>query len=301
MQAASDLQIRKATQPELVRALQRFELPRMMRGATAGGWLASGGKNGVAIFWPSLPVASGFIWVPPLLRRQGIGTGLLKTLTGAAVDAECERLWGTFAVNLEIAAWLEKNGFHTRNTMREFTLQLNQNYPRLQKAWIRIQRRVPASARMISLREAVDEGKLNDAAHFLASYVGGLPGQIVQGVQKSLNNSHAPIFDLDCSLVLIDKDKVIGGRLAKFNPGINCWFLESIAVEEAYRGSWANIWLRAEGTRRMLEYGKSVELRFRARDDQTDTLRYAEHTNARLLETLKLMECNLRNNPLQNS
>jgi GNAT superfamily N-acetyltransferase len=293
MQSVCELQIRKATQPELVRALQRFELPRMMRGATAAGWLASGGKSGVAMLWPSLPVASGFIWVPPLLRRQGIGTALLKNLIEAARGFGCEKIWGTFAVNLEIAAWLEKHGFHPRNTMREFILLLNQNHPRLQKALMRIQRRIPASARMISLREAVDEEKLNEAAYFLASHVGGLPGQIVQGVQKSLDNSHAQVFDLDCSIVLIDKGKVIGGRLTKFNPGINCWFLESIAVEEAYRGSWANIWLRTEGTRRMLEDGKSVECRFRARDDQKDTLRYAEHTNARLLETLKLMECHL--------
>lgn len=287
------LLIRPATQPELKRAVQRFEFPHTARGAAVVGWLANSGQLGIALLWPALPVATGFIWVPPNSRRTGVGTALLHKLSAAAREKGCKRLLGTFAVNMETAAWLERNGFSSRSIMREFSQQLDESYPRLAKAWERVERRVPETAHLVTLREAVDASKLEETAVFLARHVGGLPGQMIQGVQRKINGRSSPVYDLDCSLVLLDKERVIGARLTRFTAAKNCWFLESIAVDESFRGSWANIWLKAEGTRLMLESGRSKLCRFRAREDQTDTLRYAEHIHATLLETLKLMACDL--------
>lgn len=295
MSEKSDIQGSVAVYPanpqQSMGVLQVMRMPPAMMGVQPKVWLAGtpGDWSGAGVIYPMLPHAAGWILVRPVNRRAGVGSALLQEMINASVIAGAEALRSPTPLSADITAWLVKHGFSVFENVQEFSINFPEVIPRLEKGWQRVSRQMPESAELITLDEADQRGLTETVSRFFAMTVGGLPMHLARLVKQIRSGQRAPL-DIVQSLVLLDKGKVIGASHTHFDSRHNCWYTDSIAVDEGYRRGWANILLRLERAKRLLADGRSHESRFRFRDSQRDTSRFAEHVGATKLEQLSLLE-----------
>jgi N-acetylglutamate synthase-like GNAT family acetyltransferase len=266
-----------------------------MAGVPAMVWLAGTPQewSGAAVLYPIKPNATAWILVRPPCRGSGAGTALLEMVVDAARQMGCEGVRTPTPLSENVSRWLEKHNFICFEQVQEYSLLIDETLPRLEKAWTRVGRSMPATAELITLDEADKRGLGETVSRLFSRTVGGLPMHLARLIHQVRQGQPAPL-DLEQSLVLLDKGLIIGASHTHYDHSRNCWYTDSIAVVEPYRRGWANILLRMERLKRIHLDGRSNESRFRFRDSQRDTSRFADHVGATKTEELSLMECRLK-------
>jgi len=243
---------------------------------------------GVAAVWVG-DYASGWVRTKPASRGLGHGVALLDHMLEYARRSRCTAFRPIGSVSGESAAWLSRHGGRRRSCIREFEAPLEAVGVICQRIWPRVAPSVPESAELVTLGQAAQRGYLDELSGFVAPAIGGRPQRWLERVATSLKRGDGEV-DPDVSGVLLVDGRARGALLIGYRETSGWWVTESIVVAPQLRGGWANAWLRLHCTRAALATGRTPTLRFQARDDQTDTLRFARHISARLIEERFLME-----------
>lgn len=292
MQTVEQMGIVRIEGSQGLQLLRSMQLPLRLGGVEAVLLAAKSGNGlqGIAVAWPTSKVAIGTVKVAPPFRNRGIGGSMLQALEERLRIAGCMRLRTQSAVAATAAAWLKRRRFTVCATMPEFEHDSATALKILAPLWQRMQLRVPADAEMLSYRQACARGLLPELARVDAAAVGGEAAMIAMQIERAVAKNHVSGPDPDHSLVIVRHNELVGLLRCRYLAGLHYWFIDSIVVAPPYRNGWANVWLRHESHSRRLQDGRSRLTRFRARDDQHDTRRYAEHFGARLVHELELLE-----------
>jgi hypothetical protein len=222
-------------------------------------------------------------------RRNGVGTGLLQHLAGAAQATGAQALYGGKRVELdseELRRW-QRLGFTPCATVEEHLLPLEQFEPRLGPLVERMCRagRIPADARIIPLYQA------NPAAvlQLHLDHMGGDRGDLYRKLRGSAPGAFHPRY----SRVLIVGEQVRGCILAHRGDKDTA-VVDADIVEPGLRGGWANVWLKLEATRGALRLGIK-QFQFTTFDQYADTRSFTtkfggETTRTTLLVMRPLVE-----------
>jgi hypothetical protein len=235
---------------------------------------------GAAALVVASPHALAWVRVADRHQRIGIGRALGQTLTDHASSSGLHHLGAARPVDSRPAAWALAIGWRAVGTLTEFSASLAVSMARQRIAWARVERSVPPDCRILSLREAAAQNRLEAIAHTLAPAVGGRPERWMARAERSLRNPARIEFDPDCSVIMLLGDQVIGAQTTRFDPLESCWFNEAITVIPEFRRGWASIALRIAAGEAKQRAALFDEVRFRARNDHPDTLRMARHLGA---------------------
>lgn len=237
---------------------------------------------GAAVCWSDR--GRWFMWgrVLPSAQRQGLGTELLGAIFAYARRAGVEQVFCAHLMPQAQAQWLMQKGATVQSSISEFSASLRVAADRLERAWGRMQRQQPASAKIYTMKDVAAQGKLSVLADLLVPAVGGNQQRWLRRATAALEGQN-PVFDPECSLVLCLGDRIVGAQTTRYQSEGHYWFNEAITIAPDLRNGWASIMLRRASEQAKTRMGLSDEVRFRARPDQLDTLRMADHLGARKL------------------
>lgn len=272
-----------------------------MDGVAAQVWMASlGGERagqaaGFCVLWPTSVIGKLWLHVAPEFRLQGVGRTLLEALERSPFITGIQSLRLTEALDEFSSPWFERHGFSAWNELNEFSFRINESDRLLRRLWDRVKKTIPPSAEMITLAEADQRGFSAFIAKLQALAVGGFPSMLLQKIAHAKASGDDQSISLDNSLIIVLNGQLLAFALNRFDPHQACWFIDGMYVAPEFRDGWATIWMRYELVQTGLRLGRTNECRVQARNDQTNTLRFARRLGAKRVSTKRLLEKKLIN------
>ena len=254
--------------PAVGRAPELFvaDGPAGLTGAAAVAWVPGG-------FPVLLHVAAPF-------RRQGLGRALLAAAAeSAAGETRALRSWTTVAADSGAAAFLAGAGFRAMRRFLVFETDATVFGQAMTRLLRRVAGRIPASARLVPLRDAAPGGVVRLVAPAFAA----LPHDVAVRLLPGARNG----YDGDHSLVLLHEGEVAGAMLCHAADG--ALEVDVNAIAAPLRGGWANLMLLEAMARGGREAG-FARFRFGCEPHVHDTLNLARRTGAAALPDQLAME-----------
>lgn len=188
--------------------------------------------------------------IPPARRR-----GIARALVDAIADEAGQRGVGA------IDSWLmpeeasplgeriRQLGFRVEKRVFEYEVVADEIMRAAQNLYDRVrdQRKIPASARLVSLHDA----EPRQVIEFHTRHLGGVPS----GIMPWLNGREPGSLDPHLSLVLLVDDRVMGLALGHCRADPDIFEFDATVIHPALRGGWAAAWIRYEHARRVVARG----------------------------------------------
>jgi len=214
-------------------------------------------------------------------RGKGIGRQLLSAIESVASARAAEAIFAAHRVELGTVAesdWI-RLGFSSHETVETQRLPLAQFEPRLGPLLGRMHDRIPASARIIPLYRANLPGVLT--LHL--DCMGGDRGDVYRRLRGDGTGAFHPRY----SKVLTVDGRIVGCILAHRKDQETA-IVDADIVAPAFRGGWANVWLKLEATRGALRLGiKNFE--YTSFDHYADTRSFTRKLGGTTVKTTALM------------
>lgn len=215
---------------------------------------------------------------------EGIEGALVGFLADAAVAAGCRGLVSIDWLDVTSAAADALAGAGFRPTARRFEYEgtFAEALAALRPLYREVADRgwIPADARIVPL----DDADHAAVAEVHVRHFGGDP----QGVTNLLAGRGRGGYDGRFSFALLVGGRVIGYTLGRVLAEQDLCEFDWTAIDPAYRGGWANLWLRAHAAERLLEAGIHT-YRYRALAEHADSRRAARRAGSRLVQTAARM------------
>lgn len=217
-------------------------------------------------------------------RGHGVATSLLAKLENAAHQFfAATALYAAKRVepgSVEMQGW-EWLGFKADDSVEEHVLPIEEFETRLGPILdrMRAKGRIPAAARIIPLYEA------NHAAvlQLHLDLMGGDRGELY----RKLRSKGPAAFHPRYSRVLLIDERVRGCVLAH-RESKHTARVDAVIVDPAWRGGWANIWLKLEASRRAVRLGIK-EFTFTSFEHYADTRSFTEKLGGTTIRKTVLM------------
>ena len=221
--------------------------------------------------------------IPPR-RRRGVARRLVEQAATAATAAvpglSAVYSWPWFAPDAggDARAWL-RFGFEPWQHRYDYQTRIADAIEGVRPVYerLRVRGRIPASARVLRLRDA----PIRAVVDLHVRCLGGTPATVL----SLLDGSAADGFDPDISVVALDgRGDVIGLGLVRDEGERGGWTFDSMAIREDARGRWVMPLMRHEQLQRARAAGIE-SVRYFALDHHADTQAAAERLGAKLLRT----------------
>jgi GNAT superfamily N-acetyltransferase len=216
-------------------------------------------------------------------RRQGVGRALMDNVIARARSHGIQRVYGWEWVepDSEAARMWSAFSFQPGQRRMEFIADLNQARATLLPLYERVveEKWIPETARIIPLADA----NLDAVAQLHIEYLGGTRRILMPKLRGISPEAYDPKF----SRVLMVDDQIRGFTLGRLFPGGVCE-IDANVLHPSVRLGWANLWLKFEAARLLLDHGYDT-IRYFTFSQHTDTHRVSKQVGARLVGTLVQM------------